>query len=52
MTRLPPAPVPSLRPEPPRPMGGGVELLLAALAGLSPGFLPIEALIDRIEVRA
>lgn len=52
MTRLPPRPAPSRRPEPPRLPGEGGEILLAALAGLTPGLLPIECLFDRIEVHA
>ena len=51
MNRTRPAPVPTFRPEPPRPAGGGIEILFSAVAGLHPGLLPIEALIDRIEGR-
>lgn len=53
MTRTLPALSPTpYRPEPPRPQGAATsEILLAALSGLHPGLLPLELLIDRIEVR-
>lgn len=52
MNRTRPTPAPTFRPEPTRPTGGGIEILVTAVAGLHPGLLPIEALIDRIEGRA
>jgi hypothetical protein len=52
MHRTRPAPLPTFRPESPRPSSGAMEILCTAVAGLTPGLLPIEALIDRIEGRA